>query len=304
MHALVKSWVDLNQAKLLGFAGYKAGMTHITIKDNRSHSHTKGEQVVMPVTVIECPTLKILSLKFYKNSPYGYNISTEVLNSKLDKNLARKLMLPKKSKELSEVESKLDTFDDMRIVVYTQPKNSGLGKKTPDIFEIGIGGKNVKEKFEFVKNLFDKELKVSDVFKAGSKVDVHSITKGKGFQGAVKRYGVDLRSHKSEKKRRGVVLGPERPGKILWAALMPGRMGVHLRTEHNKDVMLIGNKPEEINPKGGFLHYGLVRGDYLLLKGSVAGPAKRLITFVDPLRKAKTFGNNYEIQYVSLESKQ
>src|SRR3989344_3292901 len=294
MLALFKSWVGLHNSKLLGFAVYKAGMTHIVIKDNRPHSNNKGEQVIMPVTVIECPAIKILSVRFTKSDPYGEKITTEILNPKIDKSLSRVLNLPKKTKDVSEVEKKLSEFEDLRVIVYTQPKKSGLGKKTPDIFELGIGGKDIKEKFGFVKGLFDKEIKISDVFKSGIKVDVHSVTKGKGFQGSVKRFGVNLRSHKSEKKRRGVVLGPERPGKILWAALMPGKMGFNLRTEHNKDVMLVSDKPENVNPKGGFLHYGLVKGDYILVKGSVGGPVKRLITLVEPQRKTKTFGGNYE----------
>ena len=304
VHALVKSWISLNNVKLLGFAGYKAGMTNIIIKDNRPNSIDKGDQVSIPVTVIECPILKIFSVKFYKKSPYGKNVLAEIQNSKLDKSLSRKVNVAKKIKDLSEIEGRIGDFDDLRIVVYTLPKKTGLGKKTPDIFELGIGGKNINEKFEFVKGIWNSDLRVSDVFKSGIKVDIHSITTGKGFQGGVKRFGLQLRSHKSEKKRRGAVYGPERPGKILWGALMPGKMGFLLRTEHNKDVMFIGNKPEEINPKGGFLHYGNVRSDYVLLKGSVPGPAKRLITMIEPQRKTKVFGNNYEIQHVNLESKQ
>ena len=46
-----------------------------------------------------------------------------------------------------------------------------------------------------------------------------------------------------------------------------------------------GDNPDEINPKGGFLNYGLVRGNYALLHGSLPGPSKRLIRF----RKAVRF---------------
>jgi large subunit ribosomal protein L3 len=56
-----------------------------------------------------------------------------------------------------------------------------------------------------------------------------------------------------------------------------GQMGYHKRTELNKMVMKIGDKPEEVNPSCGFPQYGFVKNDYVVLKGSVPGPAKRLV---------------------------
>jgi len=98
-------------------------------------------------------------------------------------------------------------------------------------------------------------------------------------------------------------MGPERPGRIHWGMLMPGRMGYNLRTEYNKQLVLISDKPEKINPKGGFMHYGLVKNDYILVKGSIAGPAKRLIRIQEPIRGQKPIGN-IEVVSVSQESKQ
>jgi large subunit ribosomal protein L3 len=56
-----------------------------------------------------------------------------------------------------------------------------------------------------------------------------------------------------------------------------GQMGFHQRTERNKRIMKISEEAEDINPAGGFPHYGLVRGPYILVKGSVPGPAKRIL---------------------------
>ena len=306
-YAVVRSWIKSKNVNLQGFGGYKAGMTHIVIKDNRPNSNTKGEQIVVPVTVVECPALKLYSIRFYKTTPYGLHLSTEILNPRLDKEVFRKVAKIKKTDSetrLKHIEDKINEYNQVKAVVYTQPKKSGLGKKTPEIFEIGIGGDNVKAKLDYAKGLFDKEIKVSDVFKQGVKIDVHAVTKGKGFQGSIKRFGAQLRQHKTEKKIRGVILGPTRPAKALWGIPLPGRMGYNLRTEFSKDLLFVGDKPEKVNPKGGFLHYGLVKSDYVLVKGSVPGPCKRLITLTEPLRKAKGYGTNYEINYVSLESKQ
>jgi large subunit ribosomal protein L3 len=83
---------------------------------------------------------------------------------------------------------------------------------------------------------------------------------------------------------------------------MPGQMGYHKRTEINKRIMKMG-APAEINPLGGFTHYGVLKNDYLLVKGSLAGPQKRLIRF----RKAARISAQPrvpEIRFVSLASKQ
>ncbi len=306
-YAKIKSWAHSKNVNLLGFAGYKAGMTHVVIKDNRPNSITKGETIVMPVTVVECPSLKILSIRFYKNSPYGMKVSSEVVNNKVDRELHRKLILSEKQNfetKLKEISNKLDQFDDLKVVVYTQPRKSGLGKKTPEVFELGIGGNSVKEKFDFVSGLLNKEIKVSEVVKPGIKVDVHAVTKGKGFQGPVKRFHIQLMSHKAEKKRRTAPWGPSVPSRIPWGMIMPGRMGFNLRTEYNKDVLFVGDKPEKVNPKGGFMHYGLVKADYVLIKGSVPGHVNRLITFTEPIRGTRGLGQTFEVQYISQESKQ
>ena len=65
--ARVRSWASTDKAQLLGFAGYKVGMTHVIAEDNRPKSLTKGEKISVPVSVIECPALKIASVRLYKN---------------------------------------------------------------------------------------------------------------------------------------------------------------------------------------------------------------------------------------------
>jgi large subunit ribosomal protein L3 len=307
IYSTVKAWFDTNDPSLLGFAGYKAGMTQAYAKDTRSNSMTKGEMISVPATVIECPPLRLLSIRFFTKSAYGSACAGEVMASNIEKSLKRKIVLPKSydsAKKLEEWAGKLDGIDNVTIKVYTQPKKAGIGKKTPEVFEIGIGGNDAKEQFEFVKGMLDREVKLSEVIKSGTLVDVHGVTKGKGFQGNVKRFGITLRSHKSEKKRRASVAGPRCPGRVMPGVKMPGQMGFHTRTEHNKDVLLIGDDPTKVNPRGGFLNYGNVKSDYLILKGSVPGPQKRLIRFAMPIRAGKAMGNAVQVESLSLESQQ
>ena len=83
-------------------------------------------------------------------------------------------------------------IDDVRVLTYTQPKLvSGVPKKVPELMETRIGGGTIEERLEYAKSLLGKEVSVSDFVKDGGIIDV-SITKGKGFQGAVKRWGIKL----------------------------------------------------------------------------------------------------------------
>jgi large subunit ribosomal protein L3 len=84
-----------------------------------------------------------------------------------------------------------------------------------------------------------------------------------------------------------------------------GQMGYHNRVEYNKLILKISDKPEEVNIKGGFTGYGQVKGDYLLLKGSVIGPKKRMLILRKAIRPDKKVpGVPPQIKYISLESKQ
>ena len=290
----IRYWA--NEKGILGFAGYKAGMTHIQAVDNRKNSLTKGEDIFIPTTIIECPPLKAASIIFYKNS----KIISQVCAENLDKELERKAKLVKKKK----IEDVKD-YDDLRILAYTQPKLINL-KKKPDLFELAIGG-NKEEKLNLAKEVLGKELRIKDVFKEGQQIDIHSVTKGKGFQGPVKRFGVSLRQHKSEKVTRGPgSLGAwNAQGKIMYRVAHAGKMGYHLRTEYNKWILKISEKPEEINPKGGFIRYGVIKSDYILLKGSVPGSFKRLIRLNQAIRKNKKIPIEAPaIEYISLASKQ
>ena len=267
--------------KLLGFIGYKVGMTHLHYISQNPHIKQKIE-TVSPVTVIECPPLKPFSLRFYKKSGYGSEVITEILSKNLEKELSRKITLPKKQKE--QIPEK---FDYLKLLVYTQPKSTGIGKKKPEIIELGMSGD-----LEFAKSLLNKkEIKIDEVFKENQYVDIHAITKGKGNQGPVKRFGISLKQHKSEKGTRRVGSLGNWTAKT-WRVAHAGQMGYSKRTEYNKLIFKIGNDNNEINQKGGFHKYGNVKNDYVLLKGSIAGSKKRAIIMTEPIRNKKVFPAN------------
>lgn len=292
-----------DKPKLQGFAGYKAGMTHAFVIDYRPTSTTSGQEVQMPVTVIETPPMKVAAVRFYKNTSYGLKTLTETWADKIDKELGRRTSIPKK---IEKKMVKKEEVDDVRLLCYTLPKLvSGVPKKKPELMEIRVGGGITEEKIEYASSVLGKEITINQFTKEGQMIDVSGVTKGKGFQSAVKRWGIKLLPHKSNKYRRRVgTQGPWNPSYVLSEVPQAGQTGYHQRTEFNKRVLKIGEKGEEITPKGGFLHYGNMRNNYVIVHGSVPGPAKRLVRLRDPVRLKGVKIEKPEITYISTASKQ
>lgn len=302
------SWPDIKGSpKIQGFAGYKAGMTHALIVDNRAKSTTSKMEVQVPVTVVEVPPMRVAAVRFYENTVTGLKTAGEVWANNLDPLLSKRLNVPTNHSESSfERYDGLDV-EDVRILVYTQPKMiSGVPKKVPDLMELRIGGGKIDERVVYAKEILGKEMSITDFAAEGAYIDVIAVTKGKGFQGVTKRWGVKLLSHRNSKHRRGIGnLGPKRPGYVRGTVPAAGQMGYHQRTEFNKKIIKVGEDAEEINPKGGFLHYGEVKNTYVLIHGSVPGPTKRLIRFRDATRAPKKADTSAaEVTYISTESKQ
>jgi len=123
----------------------------------------------------------------------------------------------------------------------------------------------------------------------------------------VRRSDSESSSHKNSKHRRNVgTLGSFQPGYVRPTVPNAGQMGYHQRTEYNKRVLRIGEDGEEVTPNGGFLHYGKVRNQYVILHGSIPGPAKRLVRLRDASRPHVyvKLEKAPEIAYISKESKQ
>lgn len=302
MYARVRHWAKSDKKGLLGFAGYKSGMTHGMVIDGRQHSQTKGEEIQMPFTIVECPPLKIFSARFYKLEESGLRVAKE-LSFKADKELARKITPAKKTAESLLEKIKADDYEDITVTLYTLPRLSGI-KKKPELFEMHLGGSK-EDKLNFIKEHTGKEISVSSVFKKGQFVDIHSVTKGRGLQGPVKRFGIGLKPHKSEKGRRapGSLGGWRGQGHVMYRVAHAGQMGFHQRVQYNNKIMEIFSTPEKVNPRGGFINYGLIKSNCLLLKGSVPGSKKRMIIMIDPIR-AREQPSEMNIAYISTSSKQ
>ena len=271
--------------KILGFAGYKAGMSHAMITDTNPNSRTKGQVISTPVTILDCPPIAIFGFKCYSNTVHGKKDVFTVIAEKNDKNLSRKWGIQKVrplQDQFRSIEGR--KVDFIRLLAHTKP---GF-KKTPEVFELGVGG-NVDKQIEFAKSMVGKEIKASELYKAGDLVDVYAVTKGKGFQGPVKRFGVRVLGRKMQQMHRHTgALGTTEPGKIRTTVPAAGQMGWQSRMEWNKRIIKVGGDAKEVTPAGDFLRYGIIRGEPLLIEGSLPGPTKRLIRLRVCMRPPKS----------------
>ncbi len=292
------------EALPLAFAGYKAGMTQVIYTDNKKGSPTEGQDITKAVTVLECPPLVVCGIRTYEKTPDGLKTLHTIWSPKLSKDLYRKTNIPKNpnTNKINEIDSQAEKLADVRLLVHTKPREAAFGKKKPDTFEIPIGG-DVKSKWEYAKQKLGQEISASEVFKEGEYADSSAVTKGKGFQGPVKRFGIKIRPRKHEKKRRHTgVLGVRNVARVLPGKIaMAGQLGFQTRTEYNKRILKIDSG--SLSPNGGWLNYGEIKGDYMLIEGSVPGPKKRLIM----LRKAVRSQGKIEateVKKVILDSQQ
>jgi len=309
--ARIRFWpkIEAETPRLLGFIGYKAGMTHVFTIEDRKRSPNFGKEVMRSATVIETPPMLVCAIRAYTKNPYGLQPFSEAWMKDPPDELERVFTLPENfntEERLKKIEENMNRIAKIRIIASTQPKQSSVPKKKPDIAEIEIGGGTAKQQFEYAKSLLGKTVTPTEIFKEGQYIDIVAISTGKGFQGPVKRWGVTILQHKGRKTKRGIAtLGPWNPHHVMYTIPRAGQMGFHQRTEYNKRILKIGTDGKEITPKGGFLRYGVVRGPYLLLEGSLPGTEKRPIRLRYPARPPKQVAEEPpQIVSVSLESPQ
>jgi large subunit ribosomal protein L3 len=279
------NWKSINSGKnIKGFIGYKAGMFSVEVKDLTANSMTKDKKIIIPSTVIECPSMRIFSIRFYKNG----KVAKDVLVEHVDKELKRRVKIPKQGKNVSE-NLKTGDYDDVSVLAYSQVKKTNV-KKTPDMTEIGLTG-NIEEKLNFIKAHLNKEISVGEVFGQGELVDIRGLTKGQGFSGPVERFGITLKSHKSEKGvRRPGTLGPWHPARVTFKAPMAGQLGMFTRVHYNQKILSMTKAEETEKQMKGIKNYGDIKTDYIIVYGSVQGPAKRQVLITSPLRPTKEQG--------------
>ena len=292
---------------LLGFGGYKAGSINVFCIEDHAGSPYFGKEIFTPATVLDVPPMIACAIKIYRATDGGLKGLTDIWMKGPPKDLAMISSTPKEPKleeRLQKLEKAIDSITEIRMVLCSQPRLTAISRNSPELIEVKIGGGNTREQLEYAKRILGKEVRFSEIFGANQYVDVVGVTKGKGWQGVVKRYGVKILSRKNRKNRRDIAtIGPWTPAHVMYTTPRSGQMGYFQRIEYNKRILKTGSSGSEVTPKGGFTHYGLVKGNYVMLKGSVQGPAKRLIKVRYPARTPRTIPPGMpKITQINLES--
>jgi large subunit ribosomal protein L3e len=186
--------------------------------------------------------------------------------------------------------------------------------------EVQVNGGTAAQKVDFAASLFEKAVTVDSVFAANEMIDTIAITKGRGTEGVVTRWGVTRLPRKTHRGLRKVAcVGAWHPARLQWSVARGGQHGFHHRTEINKKVYKIGKKDDAshgaatdfdltekpITPLGGFPHYGVVKEDYLMIKGAVPGTKKRPITLRRTLlaQTSRTALEEIKLKFIDTASK-
>jgi len=293
---------------LTAFRGYKAGMTHVVRGVDRPGALMHKREVVDAVTILETPPMVVVGVVGYVETPRGLRTLSTVFAEHLSEEFKRrcyKNWFKSKKKAYTkyatkyadgakDIEHELNRISKfctvVRVIAHTQVKKLNLRIKKAHIMEIQInGGADAAAKVAFAKALFEKEVTVDSVFAKDENIDVIGVTKGRGFEGVTHRWGVTRLPRKTHRGLRKVAcIGSWHPARVSTTVPRAGQDGYFHRTEMNKKVYLIGKKGDDascrtsadltekgITPMGGFVHYGEVNEDWVMLKGACVGVKKR-----------------------------
>lgn len=281
---------DLSVCKPVVFYGLKVGMMQVTAKNAHKNTSSFGHELVVPVTVIETPELKVSGARLYKNKKpiFGKDVVSEFL---VFNNLISKKIKGKKSSKKKEVEDFLkqtEKSDDLVLLCYVDTKMTGIGQKKPVLVEIPLSGK-FEEKISYFKEKLNKTISVSEAFAIDTDLDVKSISKGHGYTGPVKRFGIKIQRPKAQQIQRHVgSIGPWHPATVMHTVPRAGQHGFHNRTAYVKKLLMISNDLSKVNPSSGFKNYGVVKNQYILVAGNVPGVSKRVVALRKSGRKPRT----------------
>ncbi|MGE7114618.1 50S ribosomal protein L3 [Lysinibacillus sp. NPDC047702] len=168
------------------------------------------------------------------------------------------VVLQKKTVETDGYEAVQIGFEDKRIKLSNKPEQGHVAKANtaPKRFIREFRNVNVEE-YEV-----GQEVKV-EIFAEGDVIDVTGVTKGKGFQGVIKRHGQSRgpMAHGSRYHRRPGSMGPVAPNRVFKQKKLPGQMGGTVVTIQNLEIVKVD-----------------AERNLLLVKGNVPGSKKALVT--------------------------
>ncbi|KAF6522224.1 hypothetical protein HZS61_013752 [Fusarium oxysporum f. sp. conglutinans] len=269
--------------------GYKAGMTTIVRDLDRPGAKANKKEIVEAVTIVDTPPMIVVGLVGYIETPRGLRSLTTVWAEHLSDELKRrfyknwykskKKAFTKYAKKHSEnngasITRELERIKKyctvVRVLAHTQIRKTPLKQKKAHLMEIQVNGGSIADKVSFGQELFEKPVDISSIFEQDEMIDVVATHKG---------------------LRKVACIGAWHPSHVQWTVARAGQRGYHHRTSVNHKIYRIGkgdaddNAATEIDvtkktitPLGGFVRYGEVNNDFVMVKGSIPGTKKRVMT--------------------------
>ncbi|ELQ75998.1 60S ribosomal protein L3 [Trachipleistophora hominis] len=324
---------------LTSFLAYKAGMTHIlritTRKSNDKKAREIRKEVVDAVSVLEAPAMRVYGIRVYTRGVRGLVLADEyVTKNKSECLLARMVRRYHRSalkknagrenvqEDLNDVRARFEKYCAtsnvlVKVLMHTKIETLKLDSKKAHVLEVQVNGGSVADKVQYALSVLNTDISIGEVFNEQELISICGVTKGKGFTGVVKRFGVRILPRKSNKGIRKVAcIGAWHPAGVLRTVARAGQMGCFKRTLINKKVLKIGNATQSvqtefdltdktINPLGGFVNYGMVKNDYLMVKGPCVGPVKRVVTLCKSYTGSRKLRNteDIDIKFIDTSSK-
>merc|ERR1740131_18707 len=214
----------------------------------------------------------------------------------------------------------------IRVIAHTQMKLLPLRSKKAHIMEIQVNGGSISDKVDYARSLFEKPVNVDAIFAKDEVIDIIGVNKGKGEKGVTSRWHTKKLPRKTHKGLRKVAcIGAWHPARVAYSVARSGQKGYHHRCELNKKVYRLGKgvhvqdgkviknnasteydlSNKSINPMGGFVHYGEVTNDFIMLKGCVIGTKKRVLTLRKSLlvQSSRRATEKIDLKFIDTTSK-
>lgn len=112
--------------------------------------------------------------------------------------------------------------------------------------EIQVNGGSIAQKVDYAYGFFEKQIPIEAIFQKDEMIDIIGVTKGKGYEGVVTRWGVTRLPRKTHRGLRKVAcIGAWHPARVSYTVARAGQNGYHHRTEMNKKIYKIGKGGDE-----------------------------------------------------------
>jgi large subunit ribosomal protein L3e len=112
--------------------------------------------------------------------------------------------------------------------------------------EIQVNGGTITQKVDYAYSFFEKQIPIDAVFQKDEMIDIIGVTKGKGYEGVVTRWGVTRLPRKTHRGLRKVAcIGAWHPARVSFTVARAGQNGYHHRTELNKKIYKVGKTDQE-----------------------------------------------------------